>query len=275
MFSGNLRGACFKTVDTLPMSAPTEPLYIVIPRWDEFQHRDMARSTVPPWIKTYTKLLHDDEYLALTGDQRAILHGLWLEYASSRRRLRLDTRSLSSRLRLRVTSAQLEALNHAGFIEFSASKYASNLASLEVEVEVEVEKDQKQVLAQQTLSEREDDPLSAGTTAPSRSLSVRALTSQHLVAHFVEASKALGGENPPSRVTGHVARLVGEMLAEGTDPERVRAGLDLLLEKRLHPSTLPSLVHEASLPRGRSGRNGYVSAQDVMDAAVNLAKEGR
>lgn len=97
----------------------TEDLWIVIPGWDRFQH---YRDRQPPWIKVYTDLLHRDEYLSLTGDQRAILHGLWLEYASSSRRLRADTRSLTSRLRLRVTSAQLECLNHAGFIEFSASK---------------------------------------------------------------------------------------------------------------------------------------------------------
>lgn len=93
--------------------------WIEIPNWDRFQH---YRDRDPPWIKFYTELLHDPDYLALSGDQRAILHGLWLEYASSRRRLRAETRSLSSRLLLRVTKRQLETLNHAGFITILASK---------------------------------------------------------------------------------------------------------------------------------------------------------
>jgi len=103
--------------------------WIVIPRWEEHQHRDAARTTVPTWIKFFTRLLHDDAYLDLTGNRRAILHGLWIEYASARRQLALSTRSLSQRLNLKVTMRDLEALHHAGFIEFSASKPASSHAS--------------------------------------------------------------------------------------------------------------------------------------------------
>jgi len=114
--------------------------WIVVPRWDEFQHRDMARSTVPPWIKNHTKLLHDDAYRGLTGHQRAILHGLWLEYASARRQLTLSTLSLSRRLGLRVSMAHIEALSRAGFIEVSASRPAGRLAGKVAGLEVEVEK---------------------------------------------------------------------------------------------------------------------------------------
>src|SRR4051794_32530207 len=109
--------------------------WIVVCRWDEFQHRDMSRSSVPPWIKVYTNLLHNDSYLGLTGHQRAVLQGLWLEYASTHAHLPLTTRSLSARLRLRVMMRDIEALNHAGFIEVSASKPASEPASLDVDVE--------------------------------------------------------------------------------------------------------------------------------------------
>lgn len=109
--------------------------WIVVPRWDEFQHRDMARSSVPPWIKTYTRLLHDDAYLGLSAHQRAVLHGLWLMYASHRRQLAANTASITRQLGLRVSSRQLKALVDAGFIEVSASKPASEPASLEVEVE--------------------------------------------------------------------------------------------------------------------------------------------
>lgn len=101
--------------------------WIIVPNWfpsakgadDGLQHysdRD------PKWIKNYRRLLSKDEYLELTGHRRGILHGLWLEYAMSDGRLRENTRTISSRLALKVTTRDLEALNHAGFIEFSASR---------------------------------------------------------------------------------------------------------------------------------------------------------
>lgn len=96
--------------------------YIHIRNWDKFQHRDVARAERPPrWIRVYTELLSDEAFLGLSEHRRLILVCVWLEYARTRARLPLDTRSLSRRLQLRVTTADLEALNHAGFIHFSAS----------------------------------------------------------------------------------------------------------------------------------------------------------
>lgn len=92
--------------------------YIEIRNWDKFQHADATkRGNDPVWIKAYTRLLSDDDYLGLTGHRRAILHGLWLEYARSGRRLRLDTAFLTRRLDLRVSMADLNAIKNLGFIE--------------------------------------------------------------------------------------------------------------------------------------------------------------
>lgn len=113
-------------------------LWIVVPRWKDYQHRDSARSKVPPWIKNETKLLSSPDYLSLTPHRRAMLHALWLEYARSLRRLPDDTATLSRRLGLRVLRTDLEALNHAGFIEFSASRPASRPASLDGEGDREI-----------------------------------------------------------------------------------------------------------------------------------------
>lgn len=101
-----------------------EPRWIIVPNWfgDDGEGLQHYRDRDPVWIKNYRRLLARDEYRDLSGHCRAILHGLWLEYASSDGRLRLDSHSLSSRLALRVTMKHLETLNHAGFIEFSASK---------------------------------------------------------------------------------------------------------------------------------------------------------
>jgi hypothetical protein len=114
--------------------------YLVVTRWEDFQH---YKNRAPLWIKNYTRLLHDDTYLALTGHRRAVLHGLWLAYASSSTRLHFDPKSLSSRLNLRVTSSDLKALRKAGYITVSASAPLApsyQVASLEIEKEKELER---------------------------------------------------------------------------------------------------------------------------------------
>jgi hypothetical protein len=109
---------------------------IIIRNWDKFQHKDVWRKSGgrPPWIKAYTRLLHDDEFLALTHAQRGILLGLWLLRASSgqdpyeapSRRL-LSTNKGESR----HFQANLEALNRAGFIEFLSQPMRERVATRE------------------------------------------------------------------------------------------------------------------------------------------------
>jgi hypothetical protein len=111
--------------------------WIEIHNWDRFQH---YRDRDPVWIKNYTALLSDDDYLALSTHLRAVLHGLWLMYASSRCRIRVDTASLSRHLQCRVRLADLVSLNDAGFLHFRASKPLARRyqdASPEEEKEVE------------------------------------------------------------------------------------------------------------------------------------------
>jgi hypothetical protein len=95
---------------------------LVIPGWERFQH---YKDRNPPWIKTYTELLSDEAYLQLSGHRRAILHGLWLEYARSNCRLSLDTRTLTRRLGLKVSSSDLQALHDAGFITAASHNHAA------------------------------------------------------------------------------------------------------------------------------------------------------
>jgi hypothetical protein len=92
------------------------------------------------WVKAYVDLLNRDEYLDLTAHRRAVLHGIWLLYAMNGRRLAHDTRTLSRRLGLKVTTADLEALNQAGWITTSAS---TPLATREHEASLEVEVEEK------------------------------------------------------------------------------------------------------------------------------------
>jgi hypothetical protein len=95
--------------------------YISVRNWRKFQHYDPDKRT-PPWIKNMTELMSSDPYLTLTASQRGVLHGVWMEYARSRCELPDSTLVLTRRLSMKVPRATLEALNHAGFIDFVASK---------------------------------------------------------------------------------------------------------------------------------------------------------
>jgi hypothetical protein len=74
------------------------------------------------WVKNYTRLLHDPAYLGLTFHQRGVLHGLWMEYATSNRQIPDSTLTISRRLGERVTRATLDSLARAGLLAFSASR---------------------------------------------------------------------------------------------------------------------------------------------------------
>lgn len=111
-------------------------LYIIVRHWRRFQ---MYRDRNPPWIKNHVELLHSDNYLDLPGDCRSILHGLWLEYASANAQLRLNTRSLSYRLRLRVTRQQLDRLVHAGYIEYAQTPRLQDVVPTRARGEAETE----------------------------------------------------------------------------------------------------------------------------------------
>lgn len=97
--------------------------WIVIPNWREFQH---YKNRDPNWVKVYTRLLSDDDWLSLSFHVRGVLVGLWLAYARSDGQLRGSTvtltRQLGGGVGQRVTTRDLDSLNHAGLIEFSASK---------------------------------------------------------------------------------------------------------------------------------------------------------
>ena len=47
---------------------------IRIIRWHDFQH---YKNRLPPWIRSYSKLLDDPEYRALSFGARSLLHDLW------------------------------------------------------------------------------------------------------------------------------------------------------------------------------------------------------
>lgn len=86
--------------------------------------------------------------------------------------------------------------------------------------------------------------LDLGTTSPSGGASAPApetVSTKVLIDEYAAAC----AHRPPSGVLGHLGRETAKLLAEGIAPEHIRAGLARHRAKGLHPSTLPSLVHEA------------------------------
>lgn len=86
-------------------------------------------------------------------------------------------------------------------------------------------------------------PPTAGRGEPSAELALvrdNAPTAQSLVGEWIEHC----AERPPGRVVGQVAKELKALIDEGIEPERVRAALAEWNRKGLHPSTLPSVVHE-------------------------------
>jgi hypothetical protein len=54
---------------------------------------------------------------------------------------------------------------------------------------------------------------------------------------------------PSREVRGHLGKVIGSLLDQGYAPARIHAGLLRYWHKPLHPSVLPSMVHEAANPR--------------------------
>jgi hypothetical protein len=113
-------------------------VWIVIPGWDKFQH---YRDRSAPWIKDYVDQMHRSDYLNLSLSARGLLSNLRLLYLQSDCLL---TRTMAvGMLGVRPRKRHWDELNHAGFIEFSASKplvpHARPRARVEGEREAERE----------------------------------------------------------------------------------------------------------------------------------------
>lgn len=122
--------------------------------------------------------------------------------------------------------------------------------------------------------------LEQGTTSPSGDASAHALkttSAQQLIAEYTAACV----HRPPSGVLSHLGRETAKLLAEGIEPSHIRAGLALHRAKGLHPSTLPSLVHEAMnatrtglvRPESRPNVPGHRAWANPADPAAAYAEE--
>ncbi|MEU6416007.1 hypothetical protein [Streptomyces spiralis] len=122
--------------------------------------------------------------------------------------------------------------------------------------------------------------LDPGTSSPAGRASAPApetTSAQQLIAEYAAACS----HRPPSGVLGHLGRETAKLLAEGIQPSHIRAGLALHRAKGLHPSTLPSLVHEAMnatraglvRPEPRTTVPGHRAWANPADPAIAYAEE--
>ncbi|MER7047055.1 hypothetical protein ABT391_19585 [Streptomyces jumonjinensis] len=110
--------------------------------------------------------------------------------------------------------------------------------------------------------------LDLGTTARGASAPApRTVSAKQLITEY----EAACAHRPPSGVLGHLGRETARLLAEGIDPDHVRAGLARHRARGLHPSTLPSLVHEAMNAGGGLDRPGFPATVPARRAWANPA----
>ncbi|CAM5642884.1 hypothetical protein SAVIM338S_06318 [Streptomyces avidinii] len=103
------------------------------------------------------------------------------------------------------------------------------------------------------------------------------VSAQQLIAEYAAACT----HRPPRDVLGRLGRETAKLLDEGIDSTHVRDGLARHRAKGLHPSTLPSLVHEAmnAAPTGsaravsRSGLPAHRGWANPTDPATAYAEE--
>ncbi|MGP3948497.1 hypothetical protein [Streptomyces sp. 7N604] len=122
--------------------------------------------------------------------------------------------------------------------------------------------------------------LDLGTTSPSGAASAPApetVSTKQLMDEYAAAC----AHRPPSGVLGHLGRETAKLLADGINPAHIRAGLARHRAKGLHPSTLPSLVHEAmnatpdrlARPGSRPNVPGHRAWANPADPAAAYAEE--
>ena len=107
---------------------------------------------------------------------------------------------------------------------------------------------------------------SFGTITPQPSAD--APTAQTLLGEWIDHCS----EPPPGRVKGQIAKEIKNMLDEGIPYERVRQGLATWQKRGLHPSTLPSIVHELATPQMK-GRAAEVVGRTERTLARIAARE--
>lgn len=128
------------------------------------------------------------------------------------------------------------------------------------------------IVAKQVAGSREHDASGREQVAgvPPSAARTDQPTSAKIIGEWIERCP----KRPPKPVVGQAAKLVGQMLAEGIDPDDVRRGMAAWQAKGLHPSTLPSVVNEVMNAPARAP-NGHRPSTTDQRVAAGLALADR
>ena len=118
-------------------------------------------------------------------------------------------------------------------------------------------------------------PTSSGDAEAPRALAVVAsaeldqpATTQTLVGEWIDHCP----KRPPGNVVGQVSKHLKSLMDEGFTPDELRRALAEWNRKGLHPSTLPSVLHEVSNRGATKGRNQQAT-DDIFAGALARAAQ--
>jgi len=80
-------------------------------------------------------------------------------------------------------------------------------------------------------------------------------------------------DRPPTAVINQLAKQITQLVKDGIDHTVIREALDHWTSRGLHPSTLPSVVHEIQTKPGRPTKTrNQAATDDLFDAAMQRAQ---
>lgn len=270
--------------------------YLRVKNWSDFQHYSDRR---PPWIKLHAKVLDSgDDFMALGELEQWQLVRLWLVASRAERfveddqgkvvpvitddegSLRRSTMSLrriplgpliTAGWLIQVQADDVFTLAENGdrALALGASTDASATASALASGRANTREQEVSEELEQTF---EDEAKNASSSTALATVTHLPVSAQTLTGWYIDQSRLLGAD-PPSRLVGQIAKQCRELLDEGITAGNVQAGLSLMLEKRLGPALLPSLVHEAALPPRRQSRPGLITPSELRAHAQQLREQ--
>jgi DNA-binding transcriptional ArsR family regulator len=151
----------------------------------------------------------------------------------------------------RTVRRALDDLEEAGFIERTRQRHPDgNFGGYEYRLLTSGQSDRS---PPDTVTGQNQEEHQPGRSSEVLVANAPRTSAQQIVSDYVDLVRE-EGVDPPRRIVGIVAQRTKQLLDEGQEPEAIRGALRLMIERRLHPSTLDSLILEAAAGPGRRQR---------------------
>lgn len=174
----------------------------ILKGWDRlYVHQSGPRSRPPwPFVKNETALLDDPDYLRLSCQERAWLHGIWM-LAGKHGQGRVSAGSRYLRGQLGVRKGALEPLIQAGWIEVRASK-AQALSKAKAKLEEEdAPKQEGEETNARARPPRQPDADTPAASIQAENTQIQAENTQAAIEHLLIACNATNDGGARVRLT--------------------------------------------------------------------------